>query len=242
MIHLCCFSDSRMTISQQKLVASAKRFGIESCHVWRETDLPDWFIDNNKEVFANEFGYGFYIWKSFIIWQTMKKLNQGDILLYCDSGITLVDSVQPVIDSMSNNDIFLMGNGWPMRDWTKMDILHTIYPMVDWYADKAALFQQVQASCMLFRVSDFSKAFVKQWLLYCQFPGFCDNSPSHIPNVPTFRENRWDQAVLGVLQLSWGIQLHWYACTTGYHLQQHYPKDRYRVFMDHHRRRNEEWK
>lgn len=239
-ITLVSFADERMSISQDKLIESGRKFGIEKFEVWTERALPQYFIDDNKEVFSNSFGAGFYIWKPFVIWQSILKMKDGEILLYCDSGVELVDSVIPVINSMTD-DIFLFGNGWPMRDWTKMDILKRIAPNVDWYSEESAKYHQVQASCMLFRVSKRSRDFIKTWLLYCQMPGFCDNSESIFPNVPTFRENRWDQSVLGALQLSMGLPLHFYACLTGRHLQWLHPDDKYPLFLNHHRRRNDEW-
>src|SRR6188768_2637271 len=105
-ITLVSFADDRMSISQDKLIESGRKFGIEKFDSWRETDLPQYFIDDNKEVFANSFGAGFYIWKPFVIWQSILKMKDGEILLYCDSGVELVDSVIPVINSMTD-DIFL---------------------------------------------------------------------------------------------------------------------------------------
>ena len=44
------------------------------------------FIENNKR------GYGYWLWKSYLINKTIGKLKDGDILLYADSGCEILKS------------------------------------------------------------------------------------------------------------------------------------------------------
>lgn len=240
MIHLVTYADERMSISQQKCVATAKQFGCDTAHVWTRGDIPQWFIDDNEEVFASEFGAGFYIWKPFIIWQTMMKLNNGDILLYCDSGNEFISDVRNIAEQM-DEDIFFFHNNWPHIDWCKGDVLKAILPGYEYGHGRTPTEKQVQASTIFFRVNQQTRDFVKEWLLWLQLPGFCDNSASKVPNYPSFSESRWDQSVLCCLQIKYGYKTHWFPTTTAHHLRMYNPEDNYPVLLNHHRKRNHEW-
>lgn len=108
--------------------------------------------------------------------------------------------------------------------------------------------KQVQASVIFFRVSDYTRKFVREWLDWCLFEGgrLIDDSPSRLPNHPEFREHRHDQAILTTLAYREGIKLHyWPAQYNGgafsYEKLPEYAADDYPILFHHHRRRNHEW-
>ena len=55
------------------------------------------FIEKNKR------GYGYWLWKSYIIKKTMDMMKDGDILLYLDSGceINILHHTLPNRDNLS---------------------------------------------------------------------------------------------------------------------------------------------
>lgn len=234
MTHLVCFSDSRMTISQNALVESAQKYGI-GCHIWRESDLPAWwfalygkFTDQDIEK-----GYYCYAWKPFIVYETMKKLAKGDILIYADAGQQFVENPQHVIDEMTE-DIFLFSNGWKNEDWSKMDVMLKIN------GGPTGPAEQVQASLMFFRVGDAALNFVEEWFILASVAHYIDNSPSHIPNVATFAETRWDQSIIGSMAIRDKLKLHWFPSTFYMNKRHEFP-NLYPAITLHLRKRNNEW-
>lgn len=111
--------------------------------------------------------------------------------------------------------------------------------------------KQAQASVIFFRVSDYSRAFVAEWLKWCLFDGgrLIDDSPSRAPNHPEFREHRHDQAILTTMAYREGIKLHWWPAVYNkggspefvYEKLPEYAGDDYPVLFSHHRKRNHEW-
>jgi hypothetical protein len=121
--------------------------------------------------------------------------------------------------------------------------------------------KQCQASVIFFRVSDYSRQFVAEWLKWClhrnRYSTICtdewryliDDSPSIAPNHPEFRENRHDQAILTTLAYREGIKLHWWPSVYNkggspefvYEKLPEYAGDTYPVLFSHHRKRNHEW-
>lgn len=254
-VHLVCFADKRMSISQSKLIESARKFGVDEVHAYNDKDLPDWWMRLQADVMKHERGCGYYAWKPWIVADTIHKLEEKDILIYCDAGNELISSVNPIIQAMqaSGEDIMLFSNGWPHVDWCKGDTLKYI---LGWDYNAGPIshaddpketqaywhsFKQVQASTMFFRVSKRSKDFVKEWLALSLVPGLVDNEPSKAPNCPTFAEHRWDQSIIGSLAIRDTIPLRWFPTTTAAHIRKEHPGDNYPTLLWHHRRRNEEW-
>lgn len=240
MIHLITYADERMSISAGNLTRSALVNGCNTAtqisEIWLKDDETFWRMASPTINEAK--GAGLYIWKPFIVWDHMETMVDGDVLIYADAGQTIISSVQPVIDAM-DQDIMMFSNGWKHMDWCKMDVAKAICPGDDMdfsYIDPKD--KQAQASLIFFRVSPESRKFVKEWMLWCLMPGFCDNSPSVLPNVPTFQETRWDQSVLTCLQIKYGYTLHWFPSSTNWHNKAQHPNDNYPAIVDHHRKRN----
>jgi hypothetical protein len=218
---------------------------------------------------STERGYGFWKWKPATILNRMnlpegnflKPLVDGDILIYSDAGVEFINNVNYVIDRM-DQDIFLFGNNWPHYAWCKRDVVQEIWPSKFWepnleyHSDMAVTWErfgkQCQASVIFFRVSDYSRQFVAEWLKWCLFEGgrLIDDSPSRAPNHPEFRENRHDQAILTTLAYREGLRLHWWPSVYNrggspefvYEKLPEYAGDNYPVLFSHHRRRNHEWR
>lgn len=238
--HLLTCSDESMTRSRALCARSAKEHGVNNA--------IECVLNPNSER-----GCGFWKWKPGILNYLMTgkdpfvNLRDNDILIYSDAGIEFIDNVNYIIDRM-DQDIFLFGNMWEHAHWCKADIAQAIMPtdnprVLDW----RRFGKQVQASVIFFRVSDYAKAFVKEWLDWCIFEGgrLIDDSPSRLPNHPEFRENRHDQAILTTMAYREGIKLHWWPAqyNDGAFVYERgaYSDEGYPVLFNHHRRRNREW-
>ena len=237
MIHLITACDNKYTESAEHLVFTASKHGAEKTHVYRLESLPVLFLQligsNIKETDRPMF----YIWKPYVIWDYMRSLPDGDILIYCDAGTTVTDSILPLV--REDEDVILYHNPWKHVEWCKMDVMEAING-AEWGGEDYGGMcygynqnKQTQASFMIFRVNETTRNFVKEWMLYCLMPGFCDNSPSKLPNYPSFQEHRYDQAVLCCLAIKYGYKM------------QEIPRidngnAEYRC-LDHHRKSNAQW-
>lgn len=246
MIRLVTYSDDKMTISKDKCCASALKHGIDVCWPQNPDTISFEFRDFNKEILSAERGCGFWLWKPYHIYKAILQCQEGDYLVWADAGVEFVNSVKEIIDKM-DEDIFFFTNGFKHAEWCKHDVIKTILPSLSpllyQQADKSWIpSPQVQASCIFFKVNQKTKDFVKEWLLYCQIPGFIDDSPSVLPNYPTFAEHRHDQAILTCLQIKYGYKLHFWPTNYSEHIRHTaQPEDNYPTLFNHHRKRNNEW-
>lgn len=257
MIRMVCYADEKMTKAQELCVKSSLKMGVgEFYSAWSRTSLmhhPD-FYRHNKKILECERGSGYWLWKPFIIYEAILKAEDGDILIYADAGIEFIAPVNEIINRM-DEDIFFFTNGFPHVEWCKGDVLKNIlgWNMTIDFESKAAIqqranleflreFKQVQASVIFFKVNQNTRDFVKEWLLWCQMPGFIDDSPSKLPNYPMFAEHRHDQAILTCLQIKYGYKLHFWPTNYSEHIRHTArPEDDYPALFNHHRKRNHEW-
>lgn len=245
MIRLVVYSDNNMTISRKRCIESALKHGIDDVHEWdREMIEQTEFYQLNREILDHPRGSGYWAWKSFIIYKALLDMAEDDYLIYSDSGVEFINDVSHIINAM-DEDIFLFGNNWNHTDWCKMDVMDLING--EWHKHFfVTKVKQVQASVIFIRPTQKAKDFIKEWLIYCQMPGLIDDSPSKVPNYPTFSEHRHDQAILTCLQIKYGYKLHYWPAQYNngafvYDKIQEYKDDNYPVIFHHHRRRQHEW-
>lgn len=241
MIYGITYTDENMTRAADLCKMSMLRNGVDAVRICYEDDISPEFKGVNKNIFTGVRGAGCYwIFKPYIISFMVENLDDGDIIIYSDAGIEFVSSVLPVIYSM-DQDIMFFSNGWPHVEWCKMDVLRAILPDTNFSDLGDVCFKQTQASLIFIKVNQSTRNFIKEWLLWCQFPGFIDDSKSMSINWSTFAEHRHDQAILCCLQIKYNYKLHWYPATTAMHIKAEYD-DKYPVLINHHRLRNNEWK
>lgn len=243
MIKLITFTDDRMTISATKCVQSAMTHGADGYSLWTLADLSPEFKETMADVLMHERGAGFYVWKPYIVHREMCKLQDGDVLVYCDAGNEWVGDMRTAIQGM-DQDIMFFSNGWPHGEWCKSETLATILPMFFDHRNGTVSkcnVNQVQASTFFVRVTPKSRRFIQEWYAYSLLPGMIDNEESRFVNIEGFREHRWDQSILCCLQIKYGYQLHWFPTTTAAHLRHLHAGDKYPILLNHHRKRNNEW-
>jgi hypothetical protein len=95
-------------------------------------------------ILKNKRGLGYWLWKSYLIKKTLEKMNENDVLLYCDVGCELNQHGKTKLDEyyniqyafktghvMKDNKLF---NGWVHPDLFKYSadikkIVDFIFPM-----------------------------------------------------------------------------------------------------------------
>ena len=235
MTRLITFTDQNMTIAADICVKSALANNVDEAKIYRPEDIDKEFLQENKAIFDQPRGYGYWLWKPYFIDRELKQMKDGDFLVYTDAGIEFVNNINHIIDRMMR-DIWVFGNKWEHLHWCKADVMKAINC---WTSGT-----QVQASVIIIRNSVWAREFVNEWLMWCTVSGMIDDSPSNAQNHPEFREHRHDQAILTTLIHREQIRKHWWPAMynagnfvyekTGYN-------DDYPVMFHHHRLRNSDF-
>lgn len=266
-VHLVTFSDESMSRAAKVCLDSGEAHGASAQWLFTPNVIEQSrFYREHEALLSSPRGCGYWAWKPYIINCLLSgqrggnpALPEGNILIYSDAGVEFINNVSHIIDRM-DQDIFLFGNNWEHAHWCKADVVVGIWPGFVHNVDWTRFGKQCQASVIFFRVSDYSRKFVAEWLKWCLYrqrfsEGVCsdewryliDDSPSILPNHPEFREHRHDQAILTTLAYREGIRLHYWTAqyndgAFSYEKLPEYAQDSYPILFHHHRRRNHEWK
>lgn len=238
-IYLVSFADANMTISQKRLEETFLKVpnacGLEKRTMgFRETDIDDHFKFTNDDILTQPRGAGYWLWKPYVIMRALERVEKDDAIIYSDAGMDTIGDVSPLLNI--EPDIALFSNRWKHLDFCKMDVVQAILGQSRYDHDAF----QVQASTIIVKKTWFAKRFIKEWLTWCQMPGFIDDTPTNIANVDTYNEHRHDQAILCCLALKYGLTLHWWPSKYN-EVHKHLYNDNYPSVFLQHRKRNDEW-
>lgn len=174
-------------------------WGITDDHLKKDSQ----FWEQHKEhIEKNSRGYGYWVWKPYLIWVIMHcNMKDDDILLYLDAGCEInpqgKNRLLEYFDMVSEDPVgilaqIIIGTSQERR-WTKSDIFDYLNTWE--YKEE---FQRA-SGIILFRKTPASINFVRDWYIACCNYELVSDKPSKIPNDPTFVENRHDQSMFSGL-------------------------------------------
>lgn len=159
-------------------------------------------------ISKNSRGYGYWIWKSYLIKKNMEKMNHGDILLYLDCGCE--------IDCREKNWIYscmeqvkidkIMGTYYRFpgdfseKYWSKMDLIEKCNINSTLLDSK-----QRQGGLILLYVCDEVKQLVDEWDKLSFDYHNLNDSPSILTNSAGFKEHRHDQSIFSLLTKKYNL-------------------------------------
>jgi hypothetical protein len=190
-----------------RLLEQAKTLGLfDECILYTSEHLQadvDFWGAHHEFVRANARGYGYWLWKPFLIKRTMETHQDGDVLLYLDCGceldITRKRDLEACIEVVKADSLVGTYTGCTERDWNKMDLIEKLGMNSDAHLNT----QQRQAGALLFLVCDETRRFVDEWYrLGCEYHNI-DDTPSQLGNFWCFREHRHDQSIYSLLTKKW---------------------------------------
>jgi hypothetical protein len=194
----------RASASRIELQARTSNF-FDSVYVYSDLDAPNElkkFLIKNKELFKKK-GYGFWIWKPFLINEILKKSKEGDIICYADSGCEISKFgkelfLENIKFTSSSGSLFFHMPGYPEINWTKKRTLDFFRVSKDCRIISTA---QIQATYFYIKNNETNRKLIRDWLNYCNFNRFSlvDDSDNFGINAKTFIDHRHDQSILSLL-------------------------------------------
>lgn len=158
------------------------------------------FIENNKR------GYGYWVWKSYIIKKQLEILNDNDTLLYLDSSIIFRASKDKFIDlfNIVKRD-YIIGSYCRVKCleyvWNKMDLIENLDMNHDAYLNT----RQRQAGSIMILNNKKTRELIDNWYTLSSQYHFIDDTPSIIKNISGFKEHRHDQSIYSLLTKKYNI-------------------------------------
>lgn len=166
---------------------------------------------HHKFITENKRGIGYWIWKPYLIKKNMENMNNGEILLYIDSGCEIskkeknyllqcIEKVKTdkIIGTIAYENYIYKAIE---KKWNKKDLIVKLGMTNTNFIDSP----QRQASVILFLVCDETRALVNEWYELCCDYHNVDDSPSIILNYPSFKEHRHDQSIFSLLTKKYNL-------------------------------------
>lgn len=203
-IYFLSFADSKYAQTLDRIRKEAVDLAVfKDIYTWNETNLESSWLKNHKQFIYDFYyrGYGYWIWKSKVIEQTLDRIPEGSVLVYCDAGCTLKKEAISTLKYLCHQVRCWKGLGvlafylnYEESEWTKMDLMEYLH--FEDYSSPA-----VQSGVLFFKNSKDVRQLVKRWQEVCcmNHYKYVDDSPSLSPNKPNFKEHRHDQSILGIL-------------------------------------------
>jgi hypothetical protein len=191
----------------KRLIEQAKRLNIFTKYIlYTSEDLKndtEFWKEHSEFILNNPRGYGYWLWKPYLIKKTMQNMNDGDILLYLDCGCELTcnkkNELLKCIDIVKTDYIIGTLAGIE-RVWNKMDLIIKLDMNNNMYLNT----YQRQAGTNMFLVCDKTINLVNEWYTIGSEYHYIDDSPSIIPNEE-FIEHRHDQSIFSLLTKKYNL-------------------------------------
>lgn len=203
-IYLVNFATPNFYKAQKKLNKSALRFGVDQCISYNQRILKKTeFYKKNKKILDQERGAGYWLWKPFIILETLRAAEDGDIVIYSDSGAEIISPLDPLIDLCRQKGGILLFNVHTPKGkhtnimWTKRDC----FVLMDADEPRFHNAEQINGTPQLYQKSLRSMAFLKEWLNYCTDERILTDTQNRcgLDNYTELKDHRHDQSVLSIL-------------------------------------------
>lgn len=180
-----------------------KNIGIKDVFLYTDECLPEEFKWLYKDFFnKHKRGYGYWAWKPLVIYDSLKKINDGDMILYHDVGRSCYPfyvngNIHQLANKIKkeNSGIGIARGGWNHKELCKRDAFY--YMGCD--EKECWDLKQLSATWSFWEKSETSKKFITDWIkwsfhnkeIITDLPNKCG-----LPNLPEFKDHRHDQAIL----------------------------------------------
>jgi hypothetical protein len=196
---LLCYGSGKFLDPRDYLVKTARAVGdLQEIRECSASDIPREYRRKHAAIFGHRRGDGYWLWKPFLIQQTMQRMREGDILFYCDAGSHLIASLTPLfrLAAEEPKGVLSFSLDHLERRYTKRICFAHLGMDSPTYTDTP----QRLASFILFRVGALARGFAAEWLSYCEKEVLVTDVPSPPPLIeyPDFVENRHDQSLFSL--------------------------------------------
>ena len=202
------YSDENMRYSLKRIGRQAKQMGIfDEIILYMPDTIPPYIKESPLMAYSR--GGGYWAWKPAIIWETLQKQEEGNIVVYADAGCSLKKSVQweeywNLLSDTYNTIVFQYKDEMPewekfgqtstkIRHWTKRSAFRYFEEMLGDYGD----YNKIMGSFIICK--GMNNPFIKHWLniTLLHHELVTDPSTEEVKEqIPSFAFHKHDQSII----------------------------------------------
>lgn len=203
----------------KQICEQAKKLNIFSeCIPYTHLDLindVEFWNKHGEFISSNSRGYGYWLWKPYIIQKTLSKLNENDILVYADAGCNLNFRTRKswnrfgeYIQMVNGSELGLLSFQMIHLEYqyTKKQTRDAIFiPGVDSQEDidKCMNSGQCMATAMIMRKNKHTSFLMNRWYSLSENHDFINDVKTEEEH-PKFIDHRHDQSIYSLLVKKYG--------------------------------------
>lgn len=203
-IHLITFADDKFE-GHRTLTNNVASF-IENKKNYRPEDIPQSFILENAEIYYQSKGFGYWIWKPYIVLDYLTNhCEENDIVIYCDSGDYFhKDLVDVAVKDLEHTYMTAIQSEYSQTAYTKRDC----FVLMDCDNEKYWNANQIFASMHFWKNSPEARSFAFEWLQTCKNKFILTDEPNicGYPNFSNYIDHRHDQSIFTNLMIKHNLK------------------------------------
>jgi len=197
------FADNNYKKAQNLNSKTGKLFcKFDKIYNYSPADISKEFLEKNKKIFNYKRGYGLWLWKPYLINETLKDLKDGDVVFYCDSGACFFRNISQILDILELQDIWVSILPLIEKQFTK----RKAFELMNLNDEKYKNSNQISGTFLAIKKSEFSMNFVKEWLDYCCNIELISPVEDKSDEEEYFYSHREDQSILSLLIKKYDIK------------------------------------
>lgn len=205
MLHFISYGDDKYSGAKKRIYLQAIQTNwFHSIRIYGPEMLEKNFVNTFKNILAMPRGGGYWIWKINIIIQELKKMNENDILIYCDAGCHINNNgkvrFNEYIEMLQNSDKHMIAFKLDHIEnkWTTQQIFDTLKIHRN---SEIANSGQLMATIMIMKKTEHTINLFKQALeLLMINPLLITDHYNNNNQIKIFKDNRHDQSILSLLR------------------------------------------
>tara|TARA_B100000242_G_C43050114_1_gene490587 strand:+ start:1017 stop:1832 length:816 start_codon:yes stop_codon:yes gene_type:complete len=210
-IHFITYGDSiKYLLSIKHIKNLANRSGIfETIKSYSKKDIDQTFLKKYKDVIDQSRGGGFYLWKPWIILNTLNYIDENDIIYYSDAGSSFnpygVERFKEYINLLNSSEFgnlrFENKKIYIEKHWTTKEILKYFNEDLN---SKISNTPQLLGGHLLFKKNDHTKFFFEKFFEVINHDFNLITDFYNLDQIEGFVENRHDQSILSIISKKYG--------------------------------------
>lgn len=198
MIAVVNYADLAYKGTQNYCTKTAYKFGADQVFEYGPEDIDSVFRVKYKNILSQKRGGGYWLWKPYIINKALDLLNDGDFLLYVDSGCYFIDKISIITNYMEaqNEDIISFAVPFIEKQWTKKEIFE-YFNCID-CSDIVDTCQRI-ATFIFMKKTKRSVSVIEKFLDVATTSNLITDELDIMKQDDSFIENRHDQSIFSVI-------------------------------------------
>ncbi len=202
------YADKKFQRAQKLNSETARRWGADRVIEYGPDDIDASFRRRNQEILDAPRGGGYYLWKPYFYRKAYDALDEGDYLVYIDSGAVYVNRIQYLIDCMEHENVPLMIFSLERERIEKGNTKRDAFVLTGCDEPKYTDTPQSIGGYFVCKKAPEVEAYLDEVLGYAQDIRIISDRPNvmGLPDYAEFTDHRHDQSVISLMSKKFGFK------------------------------------